>query len=137
MKRFTIIALVLLALVVIGIGAFVLFQFLANNDRAEETVLGPVFETQEFTVNVSSSTSRYIKAKFALELSAEKVRDELQKKLPMLEDTIIMVLSKQTLEVLSKVEGKEALKESLLKEINAFLDKGQVTKIYFKNLIFS
>lgn len=132
-----ILAVVLLVIILIGAAIFVYLQVRAKDDSASETILGPVFETQEFTVNVSSSASRYIKAQFALELSDDKVKDELNQKLPLLHDTVIMVLSRQTLDELGKAEGKEALKSSLLAEINFFLDKGQVTKIYFKNLIFS
>lgn len=136
-KLYKIIVIVTLAFILIAAGIIVYFQVLAKDNTEDKTILGPVYETQEFTVNVATSNSRYIKAQFALELSDEKVKGELDEKLPMLQDTIIMVLSKQTLEDLGKLEGKNALKESLIKEINMFLDEGEVTKIYFKNMIFS
>lgn len=136
-KIYKILVIILLVIIVITAGIIVYFQLSAKGSAENETKLGPIFETQEFTVNISSSSSRYIKAQFALELSNDKVKEELNQKLIMLQDTVIMVLSKQTLENLSKLEGKDALKDSLVKEINTFLDKGEVTKIYFKNLIFS
>jgi flagellar basal body-associated protein FliL len=138
MKRpMLILAVVILVIVLISVGILIYLQLAAKDNSNQGTALGPVFETQEFTVNVSSSSSRYIKAQFALELSGSRVKDELNKKIVLLEDTVIMVLSRQTLDDLGNAAGKEALKASLIKEINSFLDKGQVTKVYFKNLIFS
>ncbi len=64
-------------------------------------------ETEEITVNVSQATSRYIKAKFALEVTDEKTVLELGEKKALVNDKIIMVLSTQSLEQLSTVDGKE------------------------------
>lgn len=134
-KIFTILIVVLLIL--LGGAAFWIFRLSTNPTPEAVDKFGPVYETEEFTVNLSESVKHFAKAKFALELSEEKVAEELEEKLPILQDTIIMVLSKQSLETLSTVEGKEALKTSLIKEINEFLNGGHVTKIYYKTFIFS
>lgn len=139
MKKILLILIPLvLILVLAGGGLIVYFQVLAHEspDPAVEKV-GPIYETEEFTVNTAQSANRYIKAQFALELTNEKVRKELDDKLPLLQDRVIMVLSAQRMDELSTSEGKEALKKSLIEAINKFLEKGQVTKIYFKNIIFS
>jgi len=125
--------------VMLGVSAFWIYSLTrpAQGETAAKEQVGPIYETEEFTVNLSASVSRYIKARFALELNNAKVKDELGEKMPLLQDTIIMVLSGQTLDVLSTVEGKEQLKITLIKAINSFLEKGQVTKIYYKTFIFS
>ncbi|QNB45761.1 hypothetical protein BR63_05205 [Thermanaerosceptrum fracticalcis] len=137
------IRLILLAVVILLLGVFVFWIVnLSQPTKGQETEnkkvqLGPMFETESFTVNLSESTKRYIKAQFALELSNSKVKSELEEKLPLLQDAIITVLAKQSLEVLSTPEGKEKLKESVMEAVNSFLEKGKVQKVYFKSFLFS
>lgn len=135
--------LILLAVVILLLGAFVFWivnlSQPTNGQEAERknAQLGPMFETESFTVNLSDSAKRYIKAQFALELSNTKVKTELEEKLPLLQDAIITVLAKQSWESLSTAEGKEKLKESLSEAINSFLEKGKVQKVYFKSFLLS
>jgi flagellar basal body-associated protein FliL len=72
----------------------------------------------------------------AMELSNNNVLKELNSKLPLLEDAVIMVLSEQSAEVLT-IEGKEKLKSKIINTVNSFLQKGTVNNIYFKTLLFS
>jgi len=140
MKKILLIVVpIILILVLAGAGLFIYTQILAKEDPvpAKGEKVGPILETEEFTVNVSQATSRYIKAKFALEVSDEKVLEELEAKKALLKDRIIIVLSSQSLDELSTVEGKEACKKAVAKAINSFLEKGEVTKVYFTNIVFS
>lgn len=136
-----IIAIAVAAILVIMLIGSALWIFMlsrpAQSDTEQRVKVGPIYETEEFTVNLSESLNHYIKAKFALEMENEKVHKELQEKLHLLQDTIIMVLSGQSLETMSTVPGKESLKNILIKEINGFLDNGKVIKIYYKTFIFS
>ena len=136
-----IIAIAVAAVLVIMLVASAVWIFIlsrpAEADTEQNAKVGPIYETEEFTVNLSESLNHYIKARFALEMENEKVHEELQEKLHLLQDTIIMVLSGQKLEIMSTVQGKESLKSILIKEINRFLDKGKVIKIYYKTFIFS
>jgi len=130
---------IILVLVLAGAGVFVYTQVIAkeNGGETKGEKVGPILETEEFTVNVSNTTNRYIKAKFALEVSDKKVLEELEEKKPLLKDRIIMVLSSQSLQELSTVEGKEACKKAIMNTVNEFLEKGEVTKVYFTNIIFN
>ncbi|MCR4440965.1 MAG: flagellar basal body-associated FliL family protein [Peptococcaceae bacterium] len=126
---------VLIAL--LGVSGVLLYSVKAKSADTPRIEVGPIYETEEFTVNLSESINHYIKAKFAIELSDKKAKEELEEKLPLLQDTVIMILSGQTLDKLGTVEGKEELKKLLLESINGFLYKGKVNKIYFKNIVFS
>lgn len=108
----------------------------AENPKQQNLGVGPVFETEEFTVNIANTLNHFIKAKFAIELDSEKALQEVGKKLPIIQDAIIMVLSSQEMQNLSTVEGKEKLKESVLKAINDILEDGEANKIYYRNIIF-
>ncbi|MDD2211470.1 MAG: flagellar basal body-associated FliL family protein [Clostridia bacterium] len=134
-KKPLVVLLFVLFLVMLGSGFFIYQLVLAKSLGSEKalTKIGPIYETEEFVVNMSGSVNRYIKAQFALELSNKKVKKELEEKMPLLLDTVIMILSDQTVEVL-KPQGKEILKNNLIEAINKFLDKGKIEKIYY--LIF-
>lgn len=129
--------LTIVLLIGVTVSAVWIYSIVMSGDKDQTEEFGPVFETEEFTVNLSESLNHYIKARFALELDNKKALEELEEKLPILQDSVIMVLSRQHMDSLSTMEGKEMLKESLIKAINSFLHKGQVTKVYFKNIIFS
>jgi len=138
-KKIIYAAIALFLLIILAFAGLLIFRaYAANNPGTEaRTEVGPIYETEEFTVNLSASMNHFIKAKFAVELSNKKASAELEEKLPLLQDSIITVLSKQSLDSLLSSEGKEKLKKELSEAINAFLQKGQVTKIYFKTFIFS
>lgn len=139
MKKTMIIVLIVVIVLLVGISTFFIAQFTFSHDETDsgKPKVGPIMETEEFTVNLSASMSHFVKAKFAIELSNSKVQAELEEKMPLVKDTIIMVLSGQSLENLGTVEGKEKLKDTLIKALNNFLEKGQVTNIYYLNIIFS
>jgi flagellar FliL protein len=99
--------------------------------------LGPVFESEEYTINLADSTKKFVKIKVAVELTGERALEELQTKIPMFEDTLISTTSSKTSEILNTLEGKEDLKNNLISAINYFLDQGQVKNIYLKEFILS
>ncbi len=134
-----IIILAVLLVIIISVAAFMFFYFFSKNqsDNGKLEKVGPIFETEEFTVNLGQSTSRFIKVDFALEFTNTKVMKELEEKLPLIKDAVIFVLSQQSVEALGTVEGKEELKKQLIENINVFLEKGEVKRIYFNNFIFT
>lgn len=134
--KLLILTVVVVLVVLLGISAYWVITLQA--DASEKTGLkaGPIYETEEFTVNMSNTLNHFIKARFALELSDNKALKELEEKMPMMRDKIIMVLSGQSLDTLSTLEGKEDLKRFLIKAINEILETGQVKEIYYQNIIF-
>ncbi|PKM89926.1 MAG: hypothetical protein CVU87_03840 [Firmicutes bacterium HGW-Firmicutes-12] len=132
-----IIFILLAVLIVAIIGVATLWIISLQTEAVEPKVeVGPIYETEEFTVNIANTLNHFIKTKFAIELSNEKVIKEIENKLPIIQDIIIMILSGQDLQSLSSIEGKESLKETILTAINKVLEDGQANKIYFKNIIF-
>lgn len=131
-----IILLIVVIVALIGASAFWVMSMKAENTETQKVEIGPVYETEEYTVNIANTLNHFIKAKFAIELSNEEALHEVETKLPIIQDTIIMVLSGQDLQTLSTVEGKEKLKENILNSINDILEEGQANKIYYKNIIF-
>lgn len=88
-----------------------------------------------FIVNLAGGARTYLKVDMALELSDKKVEAEIESKLPMIKDTIVLVLSEQTPESVSDNKGKLRLKDELLKRVNSLLTSGKVLNIYFTSFV--
>lgn len=137
-KLRNIIILASLMVVLMAASGFWVYKMtLSSSETAMNNTLGPIYETEEITVNAAESLIHYVKAQFGIEVTTEKTIKELEKKLPLLQDTIITILSSEPLEVMNTAQGKEALKAKMTQEINKFLSKGKVTRIYIKSIIFN
>ena len=76
--------------------------------------MGPVYPLDQFIVNLlSESGSRYLKTKVDLELSAETLTPEIDKKKPLIRDIIVSTLSSKTYEEVSTQKGKNRLKDEI------------------------
>ena len=91
--------------------------------------MGPRVELEETTVNFAGSTSRFLVAKFAFEAENEEVATELDEKKDVLTDIVNLVLMEQTTDVLTP-EGKNKLKNILMKYINNILTTGEIKNVY-------
>jgi flagellar FliL protein len=137
---------VVIALVVVLAAAGGAFFMFSNRTPAvsqppaplnQAPTLGPVFDSEEYTINLADSTKKFIRLKVAVELTNENALAELQTKIPMFEDTLISTASSKTSDILNTLEGKEDLKNNLISAINYFLDQGQVKNIYWKEFLLS
>ncbi|HPZ81514.1 flagellar basal body-associated protein FliL [Candidatus Sordicultor fermentans] len=94
-----------------------------------------IFE-QNFLVNLSDKDIlRYLKMTLGVEISDQRVVEEIKNKTVEIRDAIITLVSAQTSEDLSTTEGKEKLKLLIADSINSFLTSGKVTKVYFVDFV--
>ena len=140
-RRFKPIHLVIIFLVLtISFGSVFLIgkNFLqANNDSRKSDVLGPLYVTPEFTVNLANTNGRrYLRAQLSIEVDDKRVLKELDNKKPVLQDTVIAILSHQTITDLDSQEGKENIKVLLQENINSFLVTGEVVNIYYNHFVW-
>lgn len=140
--KLIIIAVVLL-LVSAGTVFFLFKTFVPPQNQASaednplKAELGPMYETEEFVVNLSGTTGRrFLRTKMSFELSNDKVLEEIQAKLPLINDSVLMILSGATIDELSSEGGKEAIKNRLKEKLNTFLAKGEVLNIYYNTIVW-
>lgn len=112
--------------------------FGAPNDKDEQNIeIGPLYNTPEFTVNIANSNGRrFLMTQFSLEVDKKKVLKELDKKLPIIQDKAIIVLSVQTVEDLNSIDGKEKIKQLLIDNFNNILTEGKVINIFFNKFVY-
>ena len=98
--------------------------------------IGPIYSLDTFIVNlVGAQGKSYLKAKLDLELSDEKLKEEIDKRMPQFRDTILVQLSSKDSEGIRTLEGKYQLREELISLLNQYLKTGKVVNIYFTDFI--
>jgi len=102
--------------------------------KAEE--VGSLYSLKTLIVNLAgNSGSRYLKIKIDLELDTAEVETEITKKLPMIIDTIISLLSSKTYGDIQDIYGKELLKEEIISRVNLHLSSGKASKAYITEFV--
>ncbi|NPA64579.1 MAG: flagellar basal body-associated FliL family protein [Epsilonproteobacteria bacterium] len=151
-KKLLLILIVLLLLVGAGGGAAYKFLVLDKQQKEEEKKekkaqkiveeikniedLGVQFDVGTFIVNLQDKDAdRYLKITIVLDVQDEKVKAELEKRLPQVKDAITTLLFTKTSHELRTPEGIEELKEEILKRVNAILPIGGVKNVYFTDFV--
>jgi len=120
-------------------GAFLVGRTLLGSpgEMSQGERIGPFFDSAEFTVNIAETSGRrYLMVQFSAEVENKEVLEELQNKLPVFQDKVIMVLSSQTIEDLNSSDGKAKIKQMLMENINEILTKGKVLNIFFNKFVY-
>ena len=98
--------------------------------------LGPIFPLKTFIVNLADKGgTRYLRVTMDLELGNPELKNELNKRLPQVRDSLLMILPSKRFEDISTVQGKTALRDEVLETLNGFLNQGKITNIYFKEFV--
>ncbi len=138
-KKILFILPLLFVLLAGGGGAY--FFLFAKKEKKEDNAplpsqVGVMMDLGVFTVNLADrDTDAYARVSITLELSNEKVRQEVDKRLPIIKDAIIDVISSKTSSFVRTPEGRESLRLELIKRINTILFEGGVRNIYFTEFV--
>ncbi len=109
-----------------------------QKEERNKEFIGKLVPLETFLVNVSGSRGRkLVKMNMELELTNAEVQEEVEKIKPKIRDYIIIIASSKTFAEISTKEGKDALRDEIKTQINLFLTKGQITKVYFTEFILN
>jgi flagellar FliL protein len=101
-----------------------------------EQPLGTIYALDTFIVNLADKGgNRYLRITMDLELGNPELESEIEKRLPQIRDSILMILPSKRFEDISPIEGKIALRDEILQTLNGFLVQGEITNIYFKEFV--
>ncbi len=151
-KKIIIIAAAVLLILLAGLGAAGYFFFFKDKAETEKPVdpgldvpvpqlnqksdIGPMVNINEFIVNIiSEENNHYVKASLTLELDNESASEEVEKRMPQIRDSILLLVSNKTYDELQDLQGKRQLKAELSSKINAILQSGSVRSIYFTDFV--
>ncbi|GAB6077646.1 flagellar basal body-associated FliL family protein [Hydrogenobaculum acidophilum] len=141
-KKLIFILIPVILLLLIGGGAGAYFFIIHKKNQTKKAIpvapqkLGIMYNLGSFLVNLADKNANtYAKVSITLELSNQKVQEEVIKRLPIIKDAVINLLSSKTYDEIRTPEGKEELRLELIKRINAILVTGGVQNIYFTQFI--
>ncbi len=127
-KLLIIIAIVVVVVLLAGGAAAFFMMKKKSADQADEpaaathseAIKPPTFHPLEvFTVNLADrDRDRFLQVNISLEVADTHVADRIKAFNPAIRDRILMLLSSQTAEQLSTVEGKEALARNIVTVVN-------------------
>ncbi|MDR0354759.1 MAG: flagellar basal body-associated FliL family protein [Deltaproteobacteria bacterium] len=112
----------------------------ASGAAGEETAAleGPqTVDLRPFSTNLneSSGRSRYLKVSISMEVDGQAGVDELNRKMPDIQDKILMLLSSLSSQDVATVEGKERLRSQILRIANTYMTENKVSKVKYSEFI--
>jgi len=155
-SKLLIIILLIAGLVIGGSGAaaFLILKNMKSDDKSEMAEeknvsdegdggekegmdkLGPIMPLDPFIVNLSGDGGRnYLKLEITLEFDKEVVQVEVENKMPMIKDSILLLLATKSFESIQTAEGKLMLKNEIITRLNRFLSTGVIQNLYFTNFV--
>ena len=137
--------LIIIAIAVVIVGAGGIFGYSMfkkwNKEKPEKSKIekmSVICPLKSFVVNLLDKKGvgkRYLKVTMELEVEKEEDRLTIENHNPQLRDTILLLLSNQTLNDINTMEGKLDLKQALLSRMKQILGDGIIRRIYFTEFV--
>lgn len=109
-----------------------------KEEAKSKDFIGKLVPLETFLVNISGTRGRkLVKINMELEVTNAEVQEEVEQIKPKIRDYIIIIASSKTFNEISTKEGKDALREEIKNQINLFLTKGAITRVYFTEFILN
>lgn len=97
---------------------------------------GGIYELEPFIVNLADTAKvRYLKITIKLDLVRSKHSEDLNKRLPQIRDTLLLLLSSKEFAAIRTVEGKMELRDEILQRVNAIFRSNKVKMAYFTDFV--
>ncbi|MFJ7730430.1 flagellar basal body-associated protein FliL [Lysinibacillus sp. NPDC097231] len=136
-KMLTMIIIVLVAIILIGGVAFVLFtQFNKPSGSLEPTIDEIVVasvEIPEITTNLADN--RVVRMSLKIQTSNKDAAAELTKRTFQVQNIVIQELSEMEQKDLEGKQGKQIFQKSLKTRLNELMQEGEVQEVYFTSFI--
>lgn len=115
------------------------YNIITGKDNNDENVitLGPVFQTEEYTVNIhNAGGKRFLRTQFSVEVDNKKVITEINEKMPIFNHTVLTALGHLSLEELEAKGSKDKIGAQLVGALNDIISDGEVINIYFDSFVW-
>ena len=135
--------LIIIGVIVLLLGAGGFFGYSkykkANEkDTEKEEQMSIIIPLRSFVVNLFDKKGigkRYLKISMELEVTKEEDKLKIDNNIPQLRDTVLILLSSQTLKDINTMEGKLELKHAILLRMNQILGNKTVRRIFFTEFV--
>lgn len=109
-----------------------------NAEATKENIMSIICPLNSFVVNLQDKTGvgkRYLKLTMQLEVGKEDDKLLIGNHNAQIRDTVLLLLSSQSLKEINTMEGKLELKQTLLSRMNQILGDSVVRGIYFTEFV--
>jgi flagellar FliL protein len=133
-----IIAGLVILLAVGGYFGYSKFKKSNENKGEKEKQVSIIIPLKSFVVNLFDERGigkRYLKISMEIEVGSEEDRTKVENNVPRLRDTVLILLSSQTLKEINTMEGKLELKNAIILRMNQILGNKTVQRIYFTEFV--
>lgn len=106
-------------------------------EKFEESLRGDpvVYAMDPFNTNLEGVPRRLVRMEVNLEMLDQEGFEEVITKTPQARDSIMRLLNGTTFNDVETVQGKLHLKNQIMGDLNAFLEKGIVKNVYFTEFV--
>jgi flagellar FliL protein len=105
-------------------------------EEEQEVTIGPMYKMDTMIVNLADrGGKRYLRLTMQFELTNQEVLEEIEKRLPQIRDSILMILPTKQYADISTTLGKTALRDEIIAKVNGYLKKGTINTIYFTEFV--
>lgn len=109
-----------------------------NQEKQETEFIGKLIPLETFLVNLSGSQGRkLLKVNMELEVTGDKIEEEIEKRKVQIRDIIIFILSSKSYSQVSNKDGQDGLRDEIRDTVNAFLTRGRIKRVYFTEFIYN
>ncbi len=97
---------------------------------------GPLFPLETFIVNLADEErSRYLRVTMDLELVAPTDAEKLNQRLSQIRDGILMILPSKRFDDIASIDGKTALRDEIINNLNGLFPSKVVANIFFTEFV--
>ncbi|WP_352419609.1 flagellar basal body-associated FliL family protein [Proteiniborus sp.] len=133
-KKILLIALISFIMLLLLIGAVFLLVSYKNNIAQNKAVENFYYEIDEMYCNLKNS-NKIIKMKMTIELTDEKIIDELNNRNFSIKHEINTIMANKTEDDLEGKEGLLALQSEITNKLAEVFSTKGITKVYFEEII--
>lgn len=99
---------------------------------------GKLIPLEPFIVNLSGAKGRRVaKVSIELQVSGQFITTEIEQRKAQIRDIIIILLAAKTFDQISSIEGKDSLRNEIKDNLNGWLTKGKIEKVFFTEFIYN
>lgn len=107
-----------------------------KGEEAKPTLQTKLVQLPTILVNLADPLGkRYLKISIELEIKGKEPDKLIEQKMPIIKDTLILLLSSKTFDELSTLEKKYKLKMEIAQRLNQILEKPIVTNVFFTEFL--
>lgn len=138
----TLALIIVLVIIITGVASFTFFTYfsVSGDEENEEKVqsiedIRTTYDAGSYTVNISNNNQiNFVRATIVFELETSELAEELDKRSSQIRDRIISTLRAQNQEILEE-PGADTIKEIVKDKVNEILISGEITNVWFTELV--